>query len=295
MAELSVVVEKYSFLEGPRWRAGRLWLSDFYTHQVLSCDEHGGDVRVEAQVPGQPSGLGWLPDGRLLVVSMRDKRLLRREPDGRLEVHADLNELAAGPLNDLVVDSAGRSWVGNFGFDLMAGAPLAPAPLVRVDPDGGTTVATEPLHFPNGAVQSGATLVVAETFGNRVSAFDVVADGRLGARRDWAVFGPLPDTTAVAEALGRLTVAPDGICLDAEGAIWVADALHNRALRVREGGEILDEVPTGETGVYAVALGGADGRTLYLCTAPGFAEHERRDTREATLLATRVAVPAAAP
>jgi sugar lactone lactonase YvrE len=293
MSGLAVVVEKYSFLEGPRWHDGRIWVSDFYTHQVVSADEHGGDLRVEAQVPAQPSGLGWLPDGRLLIVSMRDHRLLRREPDGALSVHADVSSHAGGLLNDMVVDSRGRTWVGNFGFDLMAGAPIAPAPLVRVDPDGSSTVASEPLHFPNGAVITGNTMIVNETFGHRISAFEIDADGGLSERRDWASFGPVPATTDVGEALGQLSVAPDGMCLDAEGAVWIADALGNRALRVREGGEVLQEISTGDTGVYALALGGADGRTLYLCTAPGFAEHERRHTREAKLLAARVDVPGA--
>ena len=293
MSDLAVVVEKYSFLEGPRWHDGRIWVSDFYTHQVVSADEHGRDLRVEAQVPAQPSGLGWLPDGRLLIVSMRDHRLLRREPDGALSVHADVSSHAGGLVNDMVVDSRGRTWVGNFGFDLMAAAPIAPAPLVRVDPDGSSTVATEPLHFPNGAVITGNTMIVNETFGHRISAFEIDADGGLSERRDWASFGPVPATTDVGEALGQLSVAPDGMCLDAEGAVWIADALGNRALRVREGGEVLQEISTGDTGVYAVALGGADGRTLYLCTAPGFAEHERRHTREAKLLAARVDVPGA--
>jgi sugar lactone lactonase YvrE len=293
MSDLAVVVEKYSFLEGPRWHDGRIWFSDFYTHQVVSADEHGGDPRVEARVPAQPSGLGWLPDGRLLIVSMRDHRVLRREPDGELAVHADVSAHAGGLLNDMVVDSHGRTWVGNFGFDLMAGAPMAPAPLVRVDPDGSSTVATEPLHFPNGAVITGRTMIVNETFGHRISAFEIDADGGLSERRDWASFGPVPATSDVGEALGQLSVAPDGMCLDAEGAVWIADALGNRALRVRAGGEVLQEISTGDTGVYALALGGADGRTLYLCTAPGFAEHERRHTREAKLLAARVDVPGA--
>jgi sugar lactone lactonase YvrE len=136
-------------------------------------------------------------------------------------------------------------------------------------------------------------MIVNETFGHRISAFEIDADGGLSERRDWASFGPVPATTDVGEALGQLSVAPDGMCLDAEGAVWIADALGNRALRVREGGEVLQEISTGDTGVYALALGGADGRTLYLCTAPGFAEHERRHSREAKLLAARVDVPGA--
>ena len=292
MSGLAVVLDKYSYLEGPRWHDGRVWVSDFYTHQVVSADEHGGDVRVEAEVPGRPSGLGWLPDGRLLVVSMTDHLVLRREPDGSLAVHADLSEYAGGPLNDMAVDDQGRAWLGNFGFDLMNGAPMAPAPLVRVDPDGRAELATEPLHFPNGAVVLGRTLIVAETFGHRISAFDIRSDGSLGDRRDWARFGPTPEGDDLDTVLGQLTIGPDGIALDSEGALWVADALGNRAVRVLEGGEITDEISTGDNGNYAVVLGGADGRTLYLCTAPSFAEHERKDTREALLQAARVAVPA---
>ncbi|MHA6794960.1 SMP-30/gluconolactonase/LRE family protein [Pseudonocardia bannensis] len=293
MSELSVVLEKYSFLEGPRWRDGRLWVSDFYTHQVVSARADGSDVRVEAEVPAQPSGLGWLPDGRLLIVSMRDHKLLRRENDGSLVEHADLSAHAGGILNDMVVDDQGRAYVGNFGFDLMNGAAMRNAPLVRVDPDGSTTVVAEDLVFPNGSVIIGNTLVVAESFGHRLSAFDIGADGGLSNRRDWASFGPVPQTDDINEALPQLTIAPDGIALDAEGAIWAADALGNRVVRIREGGEIAQEISTGETGCFACVLGGDDGRTLYLCTAPGFAEHERRDTREAKLLAVRVDVPAA--
>ena len=180
----TVVLERFSFLEGPRWHDGRLWISDFYTHRVLSCRADGSDVREEAEVPAQPSGLGWLPDGRLLVVSMRDQRVLRRETDGTLVTHADLAAVTAGLVNDMVVDPAGRAYVGSFGFDLMAAAPVRTAPLVRVDPDGAVAVVAEDLHFPNGSVVLDGVLVVAETFGNRISAFDVAADGSLGPRRD---------------------------------------------------------------------------------------------------------------
>lgn len=285
------VLSDMSFLEGPRWRDGRLWASDFYTHRVLSCREDGSDLRVEAEVPAQPSGLGWLPDGRLLVVSQRDKRVLRREADGTLAVHADLSAHASGVLNDMLVDAHGRAYVGNFGFDLMGGADVTTADLVRVDPDGATTVVARDLHFPNGVVLLDGVLVVAETLGNRISAFDVGPGGELGPRRDWARFGDPPTATDVPSVLGALVVAPDGMCADREGAVWAADAIGNRAVRVL-GGEIVDQVDAG-TGVYACALGGEDGRTLFLCTAPGFAEHERRDTREGRMLAVRVEVPAA--
>lgn len=291
MTELTVVLDKLSYLEGPRWHEGRVWVSDFYTHRVLSARADGSDLRVEAEVPAQPSGLGWLPDGRLLIVSMRDEVLLRREPSGELVVHADLSEFCTGHLNDMVVDDAGRAFVGNFGFDLMGGGDLQTASLVRVDPDGSADVVASDLYFPNGSVIIAGDLVVNETLGNRISAFPIAADGTLGERRDWARFADPPTASAFGEVLGQLVVGPDGLCADAEGAVWAADALGNRAIRVL-GGEIVQTVDAG-TGVFAVALGGDDGATLFLCTAPSFAEHERRDTRDAALLAVQVAVPAA--
>jgi sugar lactone lactonase YvrE len=289
--ELSTVLSGRSYLECPRWHDERIWVADFYTHEVLSAREDGSDLRVEASVPQQPSGLGWLPDGRLLVVSMRDATLLRREPDGALVVHADLAPHVSGHPNDMVVDGQGRAYVGNFGFDLMAGAPIGPAVLLRVDPDGTTTEVADGLLFPNGSVLTDdGALLVAETFGNRISAFDVATDGSLSARRTWAQFGPVPASTAIAEALPELVVAPDGCGLDAEGLLWVADAPTAGRSACREGGEIVDEVVTG-TGVFACMLGGSDGRTLYLCTAPDFDEHARSAAREAQLLSVRVDVP----
>ena len=289
--EISVVLDGYSYTECPRWHEGRLWFADFYTHQVVSAQADGSEVRVEAEVPQQPSGLGWLPDGRLLVVSMRDSKLLRREKSGDLVEHADLAPYATGHPNDMVVDEQGRAYVGNFGFDLMAGAPISSATLVRVDPDGSVTEVAEELLFPNGsAITLDGTLVVSETFGNRIAAFDIADDGSLSNRRAWATFGAVPDTTAVGEALPQLAVAPDGLCLDAEGAVWAADALNGRTIRVREGGEIVDEV-TCDSGVFACMLGGDDGRTLFLSAAPDFDEHARSAAREARVLAVHVDVP----
>jgi sugar lactone lactonase YvrE len=291
MREISTILDGLSYLECPRWHEGRIWVSDFYTHQVLSAREDGSDLRVEAEVPGQPSGLGWLPDGRLLVVSQHDDRLLRREPDGSLVTHADLSAHVTGEPNDMVVDEQGRAFVGNFGFDLMAGAPVAPAVLLRVDPDGLVTQVADDMWFPNGSViTDDGVLLVDETFGNRITAFDIGADGALGNRRVWASFGALPTDRDLQAALGQLVVAPDGCGLDAEGALWVADALAGRVLRIRRGGEILEELPVG-TGVFACMLGGDDGRTLFLCTAPDFDRTARSAAREARLLSCRVDVP----
>jgi sugar lactone lactonase YvrE len=286
---VDVVSDGWSYLECPRWHEGRLWVSDFYTEKVVAIDD-AGHHEVMAEVPEQPSGLGFLPDGRALIVSMRDHRILRRENDGSLVEHADLSGLVADHLNDMVVDARGGAYVGNFGFDLMGGAPISSTTLTYVDPDGSASTVADDLLFPNGMVLRDGVLVVAETFGARLTAFDVADDGGLARRRSWARFAEPPATTDVGEAVGALPVAPDGICADADGAIWVADALHGRLLRVAEGGEILEELPTG-TGVYACMLGGEDGRTLYACAAPSFAEHERRPVREAQLLSTRVDVP----
>lgn len=291
--EPRTIIANQDFLEGPRWHDQRIWFSDFYTGRVYSAAEDGSDFRVEAEVPQQPSGLGWLPDGRLLIVSMRDRRVLRRETDGTVVCHADLSGHANGYLNDMVVDARGRAYVGEFGFDLMAGAPLDPAVLLRVDPDGTVAVAADDLWFPNGSViTADGTLLVNETFGNRVTAFDITDDGALANRRTWAKFADLPADRELEKVFAQAVVEPDGCCLDAEGALWIADALGGRAIRVRQGGEIAEEIKA-VTGVFACALGGADGRTLFLCTAPDFEEHKRRNAGEAALMVARVDTPGA--
>jgi sugar lactone lactonase YvrE len=291
---IRTVLDGMSYLECPRWHEGRLYVSDFYTQRVLAVDLDGGGCEPVATVPEQPSGVGWLPDGTMLVVSMRDRRVLRVRDGGEPELHADLSELAPWHLNDMVVDEAGRAYVGNFGFDLMSGGEIRRTGLIRVDPDGRATVVADELAFPNGTVifPDGGTLVVAETLAGRLTAFDVAGDGALSNRRVWAALADVPDTDDLGELIAAGGVAPDGIALDAEGAIWAADALGGRVVRVREGGEIVEEIAPG-TGVFACGLGGADGRTLVMCAAPSFAEHERRDTREAQLLACEVDVPRA--
>jgi sugar lactone lactonase YvrE len=288
---ITTIADGFTFLECPRWHEGRLWFVDFYTYRVYSASEDGSDRRVEAEVAHQPSGLGWLPDGRLLVVSMKDAKVLRREADGSLVDHADVSSLVGGHPNDMVVDGRGRAFVGEFGFDLMAGAPLATAALIRVDPDGTVTQVADELWFPNGSViTDDNVLLVGETFGNRTTAFDIADDGSLVNRRIWARFGDLPGTRDLESVVGSLNVAPDGCCLDTEGALWIADALGNRVVRVLEGGVIDDEIPM-PTAVFACMLGGADGRTLFICAAPDFAEEARKNAREGTLLAVRVEVP----
>jgi len=290
--ELSVLASGYTYLEGLRWHEDRLWASDFYTEQVIAVDLQG---RVEqiCRVPQQPSGLGWLPDGRLLISSMKDRKVLRREPDGTLAVHADLSALTGGHINDMVVDAQGRAYVGNFGFDLMAGAPVATTTLVRVDTDGVAQVVADGLCFPNGSfiTPDGKTLIVNETFGNRISEFDIQANGALGPRRDWADFGALPDSDDLSVLIAASAIGPDGGALDAEGAVWVADAIGKRIARIARGGKILEQIDTGEFGIFAAALGGPDGRTLFMAAAPDFIEANRRAKPEGRILMTRVDVP----
>ncbi|WP_249523250.1 SMP-30/gluconolactonase/LRE family protein [Modestobacter marinus] len=281
-----------AFFEGPRWHDGTWWVSDFYRRTISRIGADGAE-QVVAEVAGQPSGLGWLPDGTLMAVSMTDHRLLRVS-DGRTTELADLSEHCGGHLNDLVVDEAGRVYVGDFGFDLMGGGAARTASLKRVDPNGTVTVVAEGLQFPNGMVitPDGGTLLVDETLGNRVTAFDLAPDGSLTDRRVFAQLGPEVTGTTTEEVLGQLVVAPDGCTLDAEGHLWIADAVGGRAARLAPGGEVVDEVRAPEgLGVFACALGGDDGRTLLLCSAPDFYAHNRAPVREAVLLTTTVDVP----
>jgi sugar lactone lactonase YvrE len=288
------LIEGFSFLESPRWHDGRLWLSDFYTHRVVAVSPDGA-VTEMAEVLHQPSGLGWLPDGRLLIVSMRDRRVLRQEADGEVSLHADLSGLGTGLLNDMVVDAEGRAYVGSFGFDLHGGADVALSQLTFIHPDGSAELVGEPLSFPNGLVitPDGSTLIAAESFGNRLSAMPIGADGTLGPRRTFAELGPFPGAGPADGVMGMLTFGPDGICLDAEGAVWVTDALGHKVVRIADGGEVLEEIDTAPDGVFACMLGGAAGRTLYLCAAPDFFEEPRRNAREAKVLTVEVDVPRA--
>ena len=294
MAERMVqtLLEGGGFFEGPWWRDGTWWVSDFYRQQVSRVKVDGTES-VVVRVHQQPSGLGWLPDGSLVIASMKDHKVLRLD-NGELSEVADLTEHCGGHLNDLVVDAAGHIFVGNFGFDLMGGGAPATANLVRVDPDGRVTVAAEDLSFPNGAVitPDGSTLIVGETTGNRYTSFSLAADGTLSDRAVWAEFGALPEADTFEAGLPQIVVAPDGCSLDAEGYMWVADALGNRAIRVAPGGEIVDEITVpGGLGVYACQLGGPDGTTLLMCSAPDFFEHNRANAREAVLFTAEVDVP----
>lgn len=288
-----VLLDGLRFPEGPRWRQepeglaqraegarsqplGRLWLSDMHAGVVLAVDL-AGRVETIVAVPAEPSGLGWDPEGRLLVVSMQDRRLLRLEPTGLVEV-ADLTPFASFHCNDMVVDARGRAYVGNFGFDLHGKATPAPANLILVHPDGRTEVAARDLLFPNGTVitPDGRTLIVAESFGARLTAFDVAGDGRLSGRRVWAQLEK---------------AVPDGICLDAEDAVWVASPVSNEVLRVREGGAVTERIAFDRSAI-ACMLGGPDRRTLFVCTAKALDPAET-GARQGRIEAIEVEVPGA--
>lgn len=249
---LQPFVTGLAFPEAPRWHRGALWFSDFYLQRV-QCATPDGVVRTVVHLDDQPSGLGWTADGALLVVGMHERQLLRVEGD-RVHMVADLSAHAPAPCNDMLVDPQGRAYIGNFGFDLHLRAPFAPTVLLMVTSAGEVRVVADDMHFPNGMALTpdGGTLIVAESYGKRLTAFDVRADGTLANRRTWAKF----------EEKG---VAPDGICLDAQGAVWMASPVSREVLRVREGGEITHRIATGEQATACV-LGGDDGRTLYVTT-----------------------------
>lgn len=253
-----LVFDDLAFGESPRWHQGRLYLSDIFAKRVLAV-EPDGSAEVICEVEGHPSGLGWLPDGRLLVVSMLDKKLLRMESAGLVE-HADLS-LAPGACNDMVVDELGRAFVGNAGYTyLHRGQPVpvrSATSLLLVQPDGHVQLQAGTLMFPNGlaVTPGGETLVAAQSQGARLTAYDIAADGSLSGER---VFAALPSAAD----------HPDGICMDAEGAVWLADPKHHCCVRVLDGGQITHIIDTDPWECIACVLGGEDGRTLFLVLAP---------------------------
>jgi sugar lactone lactonase YvrE len=281
-----VLADGIYFGEGPRWRDGRMWFSDFYAHAVMSVSL-AGDLRTEFEIDDQPSGLGWMPDGSMLIVSMTKRQVLRRTADGRIGLHADLSHIAGFHCNDMVVDAAGRAYVGNFGFDLDAAidsrgvasvlADHPTAKLACVSPEGAVTVAAGDMHFPNGPAitPDGKTLILGETLAGCLTAFDIGADGALSNRRIWA------------STLPRI---PDGIALDAEGAIWVANPTAPECVRIAEGGEVLEVIDTGHP-CYACMLGGDDGRTLFMFTASSSNSHQAAASPTGEILIATVESP----
>jgi sugar lactone lactonase YvrE len=280
------------YFECPRWHDGRWWVSDFYGHRVSILEEDGTPSET-LEFDFQPSGLGWLPDGSMLVVAMRERKLLRRDA-GELSEYAALAEFFPGFANDLIVTDSGFAYVGNFGLDLENPSPTVPTCLVVVTPDGTARVVAEELYFPNGCAFStdGKELIVAETLAGRHTAFTLEPDGSLSHRRVWAQPAPAPADPL--NAFADLQYAPDGVCMDAGGCLWVADALNQRVVMVAEGGAILDEIqmPDGFQ-AFACGLGGSDGTTLLIATAPDFDPTQRSAATESVLLAATVDTPAA--
>jgi sugar lactone lactonase YvrE len=269
------LIDGIIFGESPRWHDGRLWFSDMHAQAVMAAGFDGTCEKI-VEVPGRPSGLGWLPDGRLLVVSMVDRRLLRLEGDQLV----DLSNIATWHCNDMVVDGNGNAYVGNFGFDIAVEEPVpVKSTMAIVTSDGRVEPAAEGLLFPNGTVitSDAQTLVVAETYGARLTAFDIQPDGSLTNRRIFADLSPN---------------IPDGICLDSEGAIWVADPLGGECFRVLEGGKVTDRISTGR-GCFACMLGGPDRKTLFLMTADDFRREKVRKARSGKIEIVEVEVPGA--
>jgi sugar lactone lactonase YvrE len=277
MPEPHILIPGIALGESPRWHDGRLWFSDWGAQEVIAVDPDGRS-EVIARVPTFPFCIDFLPDERLLIVSGRDGLLLRREPDGSLATHADLTSFAAPPWNDIVVDGRGSIYVNNLGFAFGTGAAFAPGTVVVVTPDGKARQAADGLAFPNGmaVTPDNTTLIVAESYGERLTAFDISADGGLTNRRTWA------------ETPGD---HPDGICLDADGAVWYGDVGSSRCVRVREGGDVLQTV-TLDRGCFACMLGGANRKTLYMVAAK-WPDAMSGGERTGQVLALEVEIPGA--
>lgn len=273
---MDLLVDGIDFAEGPRWHQDELWYSDFYQRAIYAVSADGTRRTAYGDLPDQPSGLGWKPDGTLLVVAMTSRKLWRSEGDALVD-YADLSGIATFHCNDMVVGTDGTAYVGNFGFDFENGATPAGASLARVAPDGSVSVAAEDLRFPNGSVitPDGSTLIVGQTMGANYIAFDIEDDGSLSNRRVWA---EVP------------SMFPDGCCLDADGAIWFADAFGSQLVQVREGGEITHKIAT-PMPTYACMLGGEAGTTLYALCAPASHSTETSGKAAGAIFQTHVDVP----
>ncbi|HEX4009935.1 MAG TPA: SMP-30/gluconolactonase/LRE family protein [Solirubrobacteraceae bacterium] len=250
MSDVRVLIDGLVFGEQPRWHEGRLWFSDWGTQEVIAVDMDGGS-EVMAKGRGFPLCVDWLPDGRLLLVSAGEGLLLRQAPDGSWQTHGDLRSASDPPAgNELVVDGRGNAYVNGGGFDLMAGEDFAPGVVALVAPDGSARQVADGLAFPNGMLimPDDRTLIVGESYARRLTAFDIATDGGLENRRVWAELGD---------------GVPDGICADAENAVWYADVPNQRCVRVREGGEVLDTIEL-DRACFACALGGPDRATLFM-------------------------------
>jgi sugar lactone lactonase YvrE len=277
MAQLQTLLDGLIFPEGPRWHDGRLWFSDMHAHKVRTVDLNGHAEDI-VEVPNWPSGLGWLPDGTLLIVSMTDRSLLRYT-NGQLQLHADISRYASCHCNDMVVDGRGRAYVGNFGFDLLSGGAQKPAELVLVNPDGSARVVATGLEFPNGSIvtSDGNILVVGESLGHRLTAFHIEPDGSLINQSTWAELGD---------------AVPDGIAVDADQGIWVASPLSRELLYVEEGGRIAQRIKCDSMPI-ACALGGPGRTVLFVLLADSINPDECREKKTGHIAVMDVTVPGA--
>jgi sugar lactone lactonase YvrE len=265
MPEPRTLLDGITFGESPRWHDDRLWFSDWGTQEVVAVDLLG-ESEVIVGVPSSPFSIDWLPDGRLLIVSGPEGVLLRREPDGSLVTYADLSGLSNHPWNEIVVDGRGNAYVNNIGFAFPAGE-FAPGTVALLTPEGSVRQVADGVAFPNGmaVIPDNSTLIVAESYGNKLTAFNIAEDGGLSNRRVWADLGD---------------GVPDGICLDAEGAVWYADVPNKRCARVAEGGEVLQTIEL-DLGCFACMLGGEERRTLFI-VAQGWGGTEGTSEEERT-------------
>lgn len=279
--QVHTVIAGISFGEAPRWREGALYLSDIHADRVLRVNPAEGTYEVVVQLQRPVSGLGWLPDGRMLVVSMHDRKVLRQEPNGELVEHADLSAIATWHANDMVVAADGTAYVGNFGFQITpVRAPTCTAAIIRISPTGGVSTAADGFWFPNGMVitPDGHSMVVAESAARRLSILDITDAGALVNQRVWGQM-----------AQNQL---PDGICLDSQGAIWIASPPSHEVVRMRAGGEVVERIEVDQEAI-ACMLGGADRRTLFILTAESRDPDWCRENHAARVLAVQVEVPGA--
>lgn len=276
---LQAFVSGLGFGEAPRWHSGALWLSDIARRAVLQIDALSGAVERVLTTPGEPSGLGWLPDGSMLVVQMEEHEVLRWD-GSTLQLYARTGAFSRARLNDMVVATDGRAWLSNMGFDYES-EPARATTLVGLDPQGVAHAAAMDLWCPNGMAiaPSGNQLIVGQSASREVLAFDIGPDGRLDGRR---VFGTLPEGAC-----------SDGLCMDAAGAVWIASPITREFLRMEPGGTITDRVPTPERYAIACVLGGQDRRTLFCLTAATLSLHAARGTSESRVERVRVTVPGA--
>lgn len=298
--ELKLLADNLFFSEGPRWHKGKFWFSDFYQNAVF-CINESGNVEKVVDIPNQPSGLGWLPNDDLLIVSMNDQKLMKLS-NGNLSIHSDLSHLTSYTCNDMVVDADGHAYIGNFGTT-KHNVDVVPTCLIHVSPDGKASIAAENLEFPNGTVitPDGKQIILGETYAGRLTSFDINPDKTLSNRKIWAQMMPtyIFYITKVRRFLKHKATedtypirVPDGICLDEEMGIWVASPTTSEVFRIENGGKVTDSIKTPQR-AFACMLGGKDLKTLYISTADTSTPEIASVNKTGKIYTTRVDIPGA--